>query len=108
MIIRHATLYGTVQPEHQAAFDAHMSGPVVSAMQTYPKVRKVELEKFTTQGAETPAIYMQFNSHYATIEDMNAALTSPVRAMVRALTLEGLTHFDGFMTHSESELLTKP
>lgn len=105
MIIRHATLYGTVPPELQQSFDAHMAGPVVSAMQQYPNIIKVELEKVIEQGGDTPTIYMQFNSYYATLDDMNAALASPVRDRVKALTQEGLKHFEGHMTHSVSKLV---
>ncbi|WGI21414.1 hypothetical protein [Amylibacter sp. IMCC11727] len=106
MIIRHATLYGTVPAKHQPAFDAHMAGPVIAAMQQYPNIVKVELEKITEQGTETPPIYLQFNSYYATLEDMNAALASPVRDTVKVLTQQGLKQFDGYMTHSVSQLLT--
>jgi len=51
MIIRSTYLEGTVASAEREAFDAHMSGPVLAAIATYPGLRQVRLRKLALADA---------------------------------------------------------
>lgn len=85
MIIRSAYLEGTVASAEREAFDAHMSGPVLAAIATYPGLRQVRLRKLALADAGAPPIYMVFDLYFDSLQAMDAALASPTRQAVRDL-----------------------
>ena len=105
MILRSALLLGTVAAEDQPAFDAHMRDVVVPEIGTYPGIRGVTLRKLVQADAGAPAVYMQFDLLFDTLEAMDAALASPVRAAVRDRIKAGMGAFAGTVVHVVSESL---
>ena len=103
MIIRSALLLGTVAPEKQAAFDAHMRTTVVAQIRKYPHILDVILRKTCELEDGAPQVYMQFDLHFASLNDMNAALASPIRDAVRADIVVGMADFQGSSVHVVSE-----
>ncbi|MBM3361655.1 MAG: EthD family reductase [Betaproteobacteria bacterium] len=112
MIIRSAYLEGTVASAEREAFDAHMSGPVLAAIATYPGLRQVRLRKLALADAGAPPIYMVFDLYFDSLQAMDAALASPTRQAVRDLIAQGMTPFQGRVYHlvfsEEGGLLASP
>jgi len=109
MIIRSAYLEGTVAPAHQPAFDAHMSGPVLQAIATYPGLRQVRLRKLARGEDGAPAVYMVFDLYFDSLQAMDAALASATRQAVRETIAQGMKPFEGRVYHlvfSETDLPT--
>lgn len=82
MIIRTAVLEGHVAEADRAAFDSRQAG-VLAAIATYPGIREVRLRRAAETEAGAPAIHMQFDLYFDSLEAMHAALASPVRMKVR-------------------------
>jgi antibiotic biosynthesis monooxygenase (ABM) superfamily enzyme len=99
MIIRSAYLEGTVPPAQRARFDAHMSGPVMAAIATYPGLRQAHLRKLIQADEGAPSIYMVFDLHFDNLQAMEAALASATRQAVREIISQGMTLFQGRVYH---------
>lgn len=99
MIVRSAYLEGTVADTDRAAFDAHMTGPVLAAIATYPGIRQVRLRQLEVADEGAPPVYMVFDLLFDSLEDMNAALASPIRQAVRQKINEGMALFKGRVYH---------
>jgi uncharacterized protein (TIGR02118 family) len=105
MIIRSALLLGSVAADEQPAFDAYMRDVVVPEIGTYPGIRAVTLRKLVQADAGAPSVYMQFDLVFDSLEDMEVALASPVRAAVRDRIKAGMAPFVGTVTHVVSEAM---
>lgn len=99
MIIRSAYLEGTVAEADRARFDAHMSGPVMAAIATYPGLREVRLRRIARGEDGAPAIYMVFDLYFDTLDAMDAALASATRQAVRETITQGMRMFQGRVFH---------
>ncbi|MBL8702254.1 MAG: EthD family reductase [Alphaproteobacteria bacterium] len=99
MIIRSAILEGDVAPADRARFDAHMGETVVAAIATYPRIRAVELRRTVERDEGAPAIYMQFDLLFDSLEDMHFALASETRQAVRAEIAKAMGMFKGRVYH---------
>ena len=99
MMIRSAYLEGTVAETDVVAFDAHMQGPVMAAIATYPGIRDLRLRKIAQGEEGAPAYYMIFDLYFDSLEDMNAALASPTRQAVRSIIQQGMSMFKGRVFH---------
>lgn len=99
MIIRSAYLEGTVAAADRPAFDAHMRGPVMAAIATYPGLRDVRLRELARGEEGAPAVYMVFDLYFDSLADMDAALASATRQAVRATIQEGMRGFQGRVYH---------
>ncbi len=99
MIVRSAFLEGTVAQAERAGFDAHMAGPVLAAIATYPHIRRVRLRRTEQVDAGSPPNYMIFDLYFDSLDDMHAALASPVRQAVREKIAEGMGPFKGHVYH---------
>ena len=103
MIVRSAILEGTVEPKDQPAFDAYMRDKVVTAIETYPGIRKVELKRLESVDEGFAPPYMVFDLHFDSIEAMNAALASETRQKVREMIAAGMGPFKGKVYHAVFE-----
>jgi len=103
MIIRSALLIGTVEPIDQPAFDSYMRDTVVPEIGTYPGIRGVTLRKLVQADGNAPPVYMQFDLLFASLDDMDAALASPVRDAVRNRIKAGMEAFKGSVVHIVSQ-----
>ncbi len=99
MIIRSAYLEGTVAEADRPAFDAHMRGPVMAAIATYPGLRDVRLRELARGEEGAPAVYMIFDLYFDSLADMDTALASATRQAVRATIQEGMRSFQGRVYH---------
>ena len=99
MIVRCAYLEGTVAEGDRAVFDAHMRGPVLSAIRTYPHIRDVRLRSLARGEEGAPAVYMIFDLYFDSMADMDAALASPTRQAVRSVIAQGMSMFQGRVFH---------
>jgi len=99
MIVRSAFLEGTVAVAERARFDAHMAGPVLAAIGTYPGIRRVRLRRVEQADEGSPPNYMVFDLYFDSLDDMNAALASPIRQAVRELIAAGMGPFKGRVYH---------
>ena len=99
MIIRSAYLEGTVADADRAAFDAHMGGPVLAAIATYPGLRQVRLRKLEQADDGAPPVYMVFDLVFDSLQAMDAALASPTRQAVREIIAQGMKPFQGRVYH---------
>lgn len=99
MIIRSAILKGEVAPADRAHFDRHMAETVVAAIGTYPRIKGVQLRRTVERDEGAPAIYMQFDLHFDSLEDMRFALASATRQTVRAEIAKAMGMFKGRVYH---------
>ena len=99
MIIRTSVLEGTVAPADQAAFDRHQSEVVLPAIASYPGILGVKLRRTVEADEGAPAVYMAFDLHFKSLDDMRAALASPTRQKVRDLIARGMGPFKGRVYH---------
>ena len=99
MIVRTAVLEGSVPEANQAAFDRQMQGTVLDAIAAYPGIRDVRLRRAAETEAGAPAVYMQFDLYFDSLEAMRAALASPVRLKVRETLGAVMKVFDGRVYH---------
>lgn len=99
MIIRSAYLEGTVAPADREQFDAHMRGPVLAAIATYPGLREVRLRQLARGEEGAPSIYMVFDLYFDSLADMDAALASATRQAVRDTIKQGMQQFQGRVFH---------
>lgn len=99
MIIRSAYLEGSVAEADRAEFDAHMGGAVLQAIATYPNLRQVRLRKLARGEEGAPDIYMVFDLHFDSLQDMDAALASATRQAVRESIAQGMRLFRGRVYH---------
>lgn len=99
MIIRSAYLEGAVAEADRAAFDAHMRGPVLAAIGTYPGLRQVRLRQIEQADEGAPPVYMVFDLIFDSLQAMDAALASPTRQAVRSIIQEGMRPFQGRVYH---------
>jgi uncharacterized protein (TIGR02118 family) len=99
MIIRSAYLEGTVAAAERPAFDAHMRGPVMAAIGSYPGLRAVRLRELARGEEGAPPVYMIFDLYFDSLADMDAALASATRQAVRATIQEGMRPFQGRIYH---------
>lgn len=99
MIIRSAYLEGTVAEADRADFDAHMSGPVMAAIATYPGLRQLRLRQLQQADEGAPPVYMVFDLVFDSLQAMDAALASPTRQAVREIIAQGMKPFKGRVYH---------
>ncbi len=99
MIVRSAYLEGTVALADRAEFDAHMNGPVMTAIASYPGLREVRLRTLAQADEGAPQIYMVFDLYFNSLQDMDAALASATRQAVRQTISQGMRLFQGRVYH---------
>lgn len=99
MIIRSAVLEGRVAEPDRAAFDRQMGETVLAAIATYPGLRDVRLRRPAETEAGAPAVYMQFDLRFDSLEAMHAALATPTRQQVRETIAAAMPLFEGRVYH---------
>ncbi len=99
MIIRSACLEGDLDDRDREDFDRKMRETVVAAIRTYPRIRDVRLRRLVEGEAGAPNIYMIFDLYFDSIDDMNAALASETRRLVRSRIQEAMPSFRGRVFH---------
>lgn len=99
MIVRSAVLEGHVAQDHQEAFDRAMRDQVLPAIRTYPGLRDVRLRKIAVPEAGAPDVYMIFDLYFDSLADMDAALASETRQVVRKTISENMSLFEGRVYH---------
>ena len=99
MIVRSAVLEGHVAQERQDAFDRAMREQVLAAIRTYPGLRDVKLRKIAVPEAGAPDVYMSFDLYFDSLAEMDAALASETRQIVRKTIAENMSPFQGRVYH---------
>ena len=99
MIVRSAFFEGTVEEADRAEFDAHMAGPVLTAIGTYPGIQGVKLRRLVQADEGSPPLYMVFDLYFADLLAMDAALATPTRQSVRQQITQMLSRFQGRVYH---------
>lgn len=99
MIIRSAYLEGDVEEQDRAAFDRQMVETVLPAIRAYPRLRNVTLRRIAEADDNAPQIYMIFDLHFDSLDDMRAALASETRQRVRQAIAAAMTPFRGRVYH---------
>jgi hypothetical protein len=99
LIIRTAVLEGSVAEADRALFDRQMAQDVLQAIATYPGLQQVRLRRPAETEAGAPAIYVQFDLYFATLDAMHTALASDVRMKVRETIAAVMPLFKGRVYH---------
>lgn len=99
MIVRSAVLEGAVASTNRTMFDAHMAGPVLSAIARYPGLLEVRLRRPAETEKGAPAIYAIFDFYFEDLEAMREALASEVRQAVRQEIASIMSMFEGRVYH---------
>jgi uncharacterized protein (TIGR02118 family) len=99
MIVRSAFLEGHVEEADQQQFDQNMRDNVLPAIRTYPGIRDVKLRRLVVPEAGAPAAYMIFDLYFDSVSDMDAALASETRQIVRTKIAENMGPFKGRVYH---------
>jgi hypothetical protein len=99
LIIRTAVLEGSVAEPDRANFDRQMAVDVLQAIATYPGLHQVRLRRPAETEAGAPAIYVQFDLYFPTLDAMHAALASDVRLRVREKIAAVMPLFKGRVYH---------
>jgi uncharacterized protein (TIGR02118 family) len=99
MIVRSAYLEGSVAEGDREAFDRQMSQTVMPAIATYPGIRDARLRRIRAADEGSPPVYMVFELYFDSMQDMDAALQSPIRQQVRGTLVEAMRLFKGRVYH---------
>jgi len=99
MIVRTAILEGTVAAADRDRFDRHMSAVVLPAIGFYPGIVEVKLRRTVEVDEGAPPVYMAFDLYFKSLDDMRAALASPIRQQVREEIAKGVAMFKGRVYH---------
>jgi len=99
MIVRSAVLEGQVEEADRERFDRNMRANVIPAIRTYPGIRDVRLRRMAEQEEGAPPVYMTFDLYFDSVADMNAALASETRQLVRSKIAENMGPFKGRVYH---------
>ena len=83
----------------RAEFDAHMAGPVLTAIGTYPGIQGVKLRRLVQADEGAPVLYMVFDLYFADLAAMEAALATPTRQAVRQQIAQMMSRFQGRVYH---------
>lgn len=98
MIVRSAYLEGHVAEADQASFDSGCM-KVLKAIRTYPLIRDARLRRLSRTEENAPPICAIFDLYFDSLEDMDAALASETRQLVRATIAETISMFRGRVYH---------
>ena len=98
-IIRSAYLAGTVTKAEQAKFDTFMNENVVPEIKKYTQLRDLKLRYVKAKDPSAPDVYMVFDMYFDSIQEMDAALASPVRKVVQDKLAEIMPKFKGKVYH---------
>lgn len=99
MIVRSAFLEGHVEKADQEQFDRSMRDNVLPAIRTYPGIRDVKLRRLVVPEDGAPSAYMIFDLYFDSVADMDAALASETRQIVRTKIAENMGPFKGRVYH---------
>ncbi|RUM96680.1 EthD family reductase [Pseudaminobacter arsenicus] len=99
MIVRSAFLEGHVEEADQEQFDRSMRENVLPAIRSYPGIRDVRLRRLVVPEEGAPPAYMIFDLYFDSVADMNAALASETRQIVRSKIAENMGPFKGRVYH---------
>lgn len=98
MIIRSAYLEGDVAQADLASFDLGCN-KVLEAIGTYPRIRQVKLRRVCRTEESAPPVRAIFDLYFDSLEDMDAALASETRQLVRSTIADSISMFRGRVYH---------
>jgi predicted transcriptional regulator len=98
MIVRSAYLEGTVAETDRASFEFGCQR-VVEAIRAYPRIHDVRLRYKVRSEENAPPVCAIFDLYFGSLEDMDAALASETRQLVRSTIAEAISMFRGRVYH---------
>jgi hypothetical protein len=98
MIVRSAYLEGHVAEADYASFELGCD-KVLEAIGTYPRIRAAKLRRVCRSEENAPPVCMIFDLYFDSLEDMDAALASETRQLVRSMITEAISMFRGRVYH---------
>lgn len=98
MIIRSAYLEGDVAQADLTSFDLGCN-KVLEAIGTYPRIRQAKLRRVCRTEENAPPVCAIFDLYFDSLEDMDAALASETRQLVRSTIADSISMFRGRVYH---------
>ncbi|MBM6595285.1 EthD domain-containing protein [Microvirga pudoricolor] len=89
---------GDVAESDRAAFDLGCR-KVVEAIRSYPGIRAVKLRRLARSEEGAPPVLAIFDLYFDSLEDMDAALASETRQLVRSTIASSISMFRGRVYH---------
>jgi hypothetical protein len=100
MYIRCAFFEGRVKPGHEAAFSAFVYDRLVPLWRQFPGAQEVRVLRQQQADVSEPYYEMVLSIAYPSLEAIEKALTSDVRARSRLETAELVAMFEGRIFHT--------
>ncbi len=108
MYVRCAYFEGYVDPDDRQRFDEFMVTEIMPRLTKMPKVRAVRLLRGQAFEDDAPLIYQTIEQDYDSLEDIDRALASEVRAAMRKKLAEVMPLFKGRLYHINHLVTAKP
>ena len=103
MITRTAIFEGRIKDGCEERFFSEISERLAPLWRQFPQASNVRLLRVAASDADALPIAMIQQIDYPSIEAMEAAIASPVRAQARAVTMELMEMFEGRFYHVVSQ-----
>ena len=103
MITRTAIFEGRIKDGCEERFFSEISERLAPLWRQFPQASNVRLLRVAASDADALPIAMIQQIDYPSIEAMEAAIASPVRAQARAVTMELMGMFEGRFYHVVSQ-----
>lgn len=99
MYVRCAYFEGDVDPGDRARFDGFMEAEIMPRLAKMPRVRAVRLLRGREFEEGAPHFYQTIEQDYDSLEDIENALASEIRAELREKLSEVMPLFEGRLSH---------
>jgi hypothetical protein len=99
MITRTAVFEGRIKEGCEARFFSEIELRLAPLWRRFPNASNVRLLRVTLADPEAPPVAMIQQIDYPSMQALEAAIASPIRAEARAVTLEILQMFEGRFYH---------
>jgi hypothetical protein len=108
MYLRCAYFEGSVAATEQERFESIVRKQIVPQLLRFPRIRSLRLLWGREQETSDRSIYFAVEHEYDSLEDIQIAITSDVRAGMQSALDELLSLFDGRIYHVNYESETLP
>ncbi|MEE9251656.1 MAG: hypothetical protein V3U93_11145 [Alphaproteobacteria bacterium] len=108
MYVRCAYFEGDVDPADRERFDSFMEAEIMPRLAKMPRVRAVRLLRGRAFEDDAPHFYQTIEQDYDSLEDIQNALASEIRAALREKLLEIMPLFEGRLSHINHDVTTVP
>ena len=108
MYVRCAYFEGDVDPADRERFDSFMEAEIMPRLAKMPRVRAVRLLRGREFEDDAPRFYQTIEQDYESLEDIQNALASEVRAALRERLSDIMPLFKGRLSHINHHVTAVP